>query len=87
VKKTFGYFATGILLGVAIMLIPLSLFIGQGYPRFALTRDLAPETERKLGVGDVVAFQSSLTYVGLMFVVSLVSALGVYFFFKRRMTT
>jgi len=87
VKKIFAYMATGILLGIAIMLIPLNLFIGQGYPHFALTRDSAPETERKLGAGDIGAFSSSLAYVGLMFVISLVSALSVYFFFKKRMTT
>jgi len=87
VKKIFAYMATGILLGIAIMLIPLNLFIGQGYPHFALTRDSAPETEKTFGAGGISAFPSSLTYVGLMFIVSLISALSVYFFFKKRMTT
>ena len=39
------------------------------------------------GIDGIGVFPSSLLYVGLMSVISLLFALGVYAFFKRRMIT
>jgi len=101
-KRVLTYIATGILLGTAVMFIPLIMFIPSNVQLSiswqALTdsaRKLgteeytagAPgETERTLGVGGGITPPLSLLYVGLIFAVSLLSALGVYGLFKRRLT-
>jgi len=101
VKRALAYTVTGIVLGIAIMFIPLIMFIPSNVQLStswqALTdsaRKLGTEeytmeapgkTEQTLGVGGGVTFQLSLLHIGLIFAVSLLSALGVYGLFKRRL--
>ncbi len=108
-KRALAYMVTGIFLGIAIMFIPLMMFIPldvhhlstswntftdsartlgtQEYvsPFFGKTEGGSSETEGTLGVGGGITYPSSLLYVVLIFAVGLVSALGVYGLFKRRL--
>ena len=106
-KRTLAYMVTGIMLGIAIMFIPLIVFIpsnvslGAGTLVDPLTvvdsaRKLGTEeykgaagapsqTEQTLGAVSGITLPLSLLYVSLIFAVSLLSALGVYSFFKRRL--
>jgi len=101
VKRTLAHTVTGIVLGIAIILIPLIMFIPPdaylsvdtlansarklGTEEYARATGVPSETEQKLGVGGII-FPLSLLYAGFIFVVGLVSALGVYGLFKRRLT-
>ena len=107
-KKIMAYLATGILLGVVVMLLPRNLIPrlssevspagGFDYSRWTANEcpDEAYEglsvTEQSKDikidkVGGIGVFPSSLLYAGLISVISLLFALGVYSFSKRRMIT
>ena len=98
-KRALAYMVTGILLGVIIILIP-PLMVLPAYYRtlgtdFSLTPAALREASEQLGTSDAkaeqasalggITFPSSLLHVWLIFAVGLVSALGVYGLFKRRL--
>jgi len=101
VKRTLAYMATGIMLGIAIMLIPLIMLTPSGVQlsvdtlansartlgteEYKSAAGASSETKQTLGVGGGTTLSLSLLYVGLIFAVSLLSALGVYGLFKRRL--
>lgn len=98
-KKTFAYLTTGILLGIVLILLPATLspnwtlLSGES----ANAQPSLDETYRGLsgieqpkdieigGLDGIGVLPSSLLYAGLISVVSLLLALGVYAFFKKRM--
>ena len=100
-KRALAYTVTGIVLGIAIMFIPLIMFIPSGVQlsvdtladsartlgteEYARAAGAPSKTEQTLGVGGGITLSLSLIYVGLIFAVSLLSALGVYGLFKRRL--
>jgi len=101
VKRALAYMVTGIMLGIAIMFIPLIMFIPSGVQlsvdtlassartlgteEYKSAAGAPSETKQTLGVGGGVTLPSSLLYMGLIFTVGLISALGVYGLFKRRL--
>lgn len=90
-----AYVVTGILLGMAVMVLPLGQlpvvgrFIGLSGCATPLCGGEVPGctfgTEKNVEFGGVLTFPSSFLYAGLMLAFSLVFALGVHLLFKRRM--
>ena len=99
-KKTFAYLTTGILLGIVLILLPATLSPDWTLlsEEAANVQPSLDETYRGLsgieqpkdieigGLDGIGVLPSSLLYAGLISVISLLFALGVYAFFKRRMT-
>ena len=75
-KKVAVYVSLAILLGVATMLFLFALCSS------ALIKSV--EKPNYFGFPDQIAFPSSLMYVVLMLVLSLVFALGAFLYFKRK---
>jgi len=96
-KKIVAYLTTGILLGIVLMLLPATLSSDRAPGGQYWAAPLPEETYRGLsgieqpkdveigGLDSIGVLSSSLLYAGLIFVVSLLFALGVYAFFKKRM--
>lgn len=91
-KKTLAYTATAILLGFAIMTLPLALL---GPPTYRSQPQLYTDTPNAAEMkGEdslllrygLAAHPSNLLPSSLIFVSGLVLALGVYAVLKRRMT-
>jgi len=82
-KKSLAYVMTAIMLGAAIMIFPLWV---PRYKSRALTLSGGgSEYQDTRSYGTAAGgLMSSLGFVELMLLVSLVLALGVYFFSKRR---
>jgi len=82
------YLSGGTLVDSALIIVDSARKLGVEEYAAAKAPAEPSETERTLGVGGIgvgISFPSSLLYVGLIFAVSLVSALGVYGLLKRRL--
>ena len=94
-KKALAYVVTGVLLGVTVTLLPLGLLFAPseiaGTATVLELSQLRSQTseytafEENLRFMGLSPFPSSLIYAGLLFVTSLILALGVYALLKRRM--
>ena len=94
-KKALAYVITGVLLGVTATLLPLGLLFAPsklaGTVSVEALSQLRSQTseytsfEENLRFMGLSPFPSSIIYAGLLFVTSLILALGVYALSKRRM--
>jgi len=91
-KRSLAYIATAVVLGTALMLAPVYIFPtaipygvspDQYFSPFAELKERSMESEVQAGVR--ANQPTDAIFISLMFIVSLVSALGASLYLKKRM--